>query len=114
MIACLGLFGLTSFATTLRTKEIGVRKALGASVADIVKLFATEFGALVLIANVIAWPVAYFAMQRWLSGFAYRIELDLRVFVASGLVAFVVAVLTVALVATRAARAKPVITLRYE
>jgi putative ABC transport system permease protein len=113
-IACLGLYGLASFSTTRRTKEIGIRKTLGASVPEIVRLFAIEFGALVLLANVIAWPVAYFAMQRWLSGFAYRIELGPFVFVASGVLALAVAVLTVALVATRAARAKPVVTLRCE
>jgi putative ABC transport system permease protein len=79
-----------------------------------VQLFATEFGVLVLAANIIAWPVAYFAMQRWLSGFAYRVELGPLVFVASGVLALAVAVLTVALVATRAARAKPVAALRYE
>ncbi len=113
-IACLGLYGLASFSTTRRTKEIGIRKTLGASVAGIVKLFVTEFGALVLIANLIAWPVAYFAMQRWLAGFAYRIELGPLVFVASGLLALAIATLTVAAVASRAARAKPVDALRYE
>jgi putative ABC transport system permease protein len=113
-IACLGLYGLASFSTTRRTKEIGIRKTLGASVAGIVKLFVTEFGALVLIANVIAWPVAYFTMQRWLAGFAYRIELGAFVFVASGLLALAIATLTVAAVASRAARAKPVTALRYE
>jgi putative ABC transport system permease protein len=113
-IACLGLYGLASYSTTRRTKEIGIRKTLGASVPEIVRLFATEFGVLVLVANVIAWPVAYFAMQRWLSGFAYRIELGPFVFVASAVLALAVALLTVAAVATRAARAKPVTTLRYE
>ena len=114
IIACLGLYGLASFSTARRTKEIGIRKTLGASVPEIVRLFAAEFGVLVLIANVVAWPVAYFAMQRWLAGFAYRIELGPFVFVASALLALLVAMLTVALVATRAARAKPVTTLRYE
>jgi putative ABC transport system permease protein len=113
-IACLGLYGLAFFSTTRRTKEIGIRKTLGASVAEIVNLFATEFGALVVIANVVAWPVAYFALQRWLSGFAYRIELGPFAFVASGVLALAIATLTVALVATRAARAKPVDALRYE
>jgi putative ABC transport system permease protein len=113
-IACLGLYGLAAYSTTRRTKEIGIRKTLGASVPEIVKLFATEFGVLVLIANVIAWPVAYYAMQRWLSGFAYRIELGPTVFVASGVLALAVATLTVALVAACAARAKPVAALRYE
>ncbi len=113
-IACLGLYGLASFSTTRRTKEIGIRKTLGASVTDIVRLFAAEFGALVLVANLIAWPIAYVAMQRWLSGFAYRIELGAFVFVASGLLALAIATLTVTAVASRAARAKPVTSLRYE
>jgi putative ABC transport system permease protein len=113
-IACLGLYGLASYSTTRRTKEIGIRKTLGAGVGDIVTLLTVEFGALVLIANVIAWPVAYFAMQRWLSGFAYRIELGPFEFIASGLLALAVASLTVALVANRAARARPVAALRYE
>lgn len=113
-IACLGLYGLASFSTLRRTKEIGIRKTLGASVADIVSLFATEFGALVLVANAIAWPVAYVATQRWLAGFAYRIELGPFVFVASGFLALAVATLTVVAVASRAARAKPVTALRYE
>jgi putative ABC transport system permease protein len=113
-IACLGLYGLASFSTMRRTKEIGIRKTLGASVPDIVRLFAAEFGVLVLVANVIAWPVAYFAMQRWLAGFAYRIELGPAVFIGSGLLALAIATATVAAVAGRAARAKPVTALRYE
>lgn len=113
-IACLGLYGLASYSTTRRSKEIGIRKTLGASVPEIVRLFAAEFGVLVLLANIIAWPVAYFAMQQWLSGFAYRIELGPVVFVAGAVLALAVALLTVAAVATRAARAKPVATLRYE
>jgi putative ABC transport system permease protein len=113
-IACFGLYGLASFSTARRTKEIGVRKTLGAGVLQIVRLFATEFGVLVLLANVIAWPLVYFAMQRWLSGFAYRIELGPFVFVASAALALAVALLTVAAVATRAAHAKPVDSLRYE
>jgi putative ABC transport system permease protein len=114
LIACLGLFGLASFATVRRTKEIGIRKALGGSVADIVFLFTSEFGLLALLANVLAWPVAYVFMRRWLEGFAYRIELDVFAFVASGALALIVAVVTVAAVASRAARAKPVDALRYE
>jgi putative ABC transport system permease protein len=113
-IACLGLYGLASYSTTRRTKEIGIRKTLGASAPEIVRLFATEFGVLVLLANFIAWPVAYFATQRWLSGFAYRIELGPFVFVASAALVLAVALLTVAVVAAHAARVKPVATLRYE
>jgi putative ABC transport system permease protein len=113
-IACLGLYGLASFSTIRRTKEIGIRKTLGASVGNIVGLLTAEFGLLVVIANIVAWPIAYFAMQRWLSEFAYRIELGPFVFVASGLLALAVAALTVAAVASRAARAKPLTALRYE
>jgi len=113
-IACLGLYGLASFSTTRRTKEIGIRKTLGASVPEIVRLFATEFGVLVVIANAIAWPIAYLAMQRWLSGFAYRIELGPFSFVASAVLTLAVALLAVVAVATRAARAKPVTALRHE
>ena len=84
------------------------------TVINVMRLFTTEFGALVLVANVIAWPFAYFAMQRWPAGFAYRIELGLFAFVASAALALTVALLTVAVVAGRAARARPVTALRYE
>lgn len=114
VIACLGLLGLTSSATTRRTKEIGIRKALGASVRDIVLLFTVEVSLLAIIANLIAWPLAYFLMQRWLAGFAYRINLGAHSFIASAALALVVASLTVAMVARRAARAKPSEALRYE
>jgi putative ABC transport system permease protein len=113
-VACLGLFGLTVFATERRTKEIGVRKVMGATVTDIVGLFTGEFSLLVLAANVIAWPTAYLLMRRWLESFAYRIDIDPLVFVGSGLAALGAASLTVGAVAARAARAKPGISLRYE
>jgi putative ABC transport system permease protein len=114
VIACLGLYGLASFSTLRRTKEIGIRKTLGASVGDIVRLFTVEFGALVVGASLLAWSIAYLSMQRWLAGFAYRIELGPFAFIASASLALVIATLTVAGVATRAARAKPVTPLRYE
>jgi putative ABC transport system permease protein len=98
-VASIGLFGLASFSTARRTKEIGLRKTLGAGVWDIVQLFTTEFAVLVAIANVVAWPVAYILMRRWLDGFAYRIELGPFAFVASG---------------EPRASAKPVTALRYE
>lgn len=113
-IACLGLIGLASHATEQRIKEIGVRKVMGGSVWDIVRLFTTRFSHLVLLANFVAWPVAYFFMRRWLDGFAYRTELSLTVFVASGLLALLIAWLTVAVIAARAAGARPVHALRYE
>jgi putative ABC transport system permease protein len=113
-IACLGLFGLASFTTERRTKEIGIRKTIGGGVLDIVLMFCGEFGRLVLVANLVAWPVAYLLMQRWLAGFAYRVDLSAWVFVGSGLAALTIACLTVGAVAGRAASTKPVNALRYE
>jgi putative ABC transport system permease protein len=114
VIACLGLLGLASFATEQRTKEIGVRKVMGGTVLDIVRLFTGEFGKLVLVANVIAWPVAYVLMRGWLENFAYRIDLDLLYFVCSGLLALAVALATVGTIAARAASTKAIDSLRYE
>jgi putative ABC transport system permease protein len=113
-IACLGLFGLASFATEQRTKEIGVRKVMGGTIWDIVKLFTTDFARLVLLANVIAWPAAWFLMRRWLDGFAYRIDIGIIPFVAAALLALLVAALTVGFVAARSASVKPMYSLRYE
>ncbi|HEX5049606.1 MAG TPA: ABC transporter permease [Gammaproteobacteria bacterium] len=114
VVACLGLFGLAAFTTARRTKEIGLRKTLGARVGDIVRLFTVEFGTLVLLANLFAWPAAFVLMRRWLGTFSYRVELGPTVFVASGLLALLIASLTVAGVASRAALAKPVKALRHE
>ncbi len=113
-IACLGLFGLASFTTQQRSKEIGIRKVMGGSVSDIVWLFTAEFAKLVLIASLVAWPVAYVLMRRWLEGFAYRIEISPVVFVASALLALIVAVLTVGATAARAGSARPVHSLRHD
>jgi putative ABC transport system permease protein len=113
-VACLGLLGLASFTTEQRTKEIGVRKVMGGTVYDIVRLFAGEFSRLVVIANVIAWPLAYFLMRRWLDNFAYRIDLNVVVFVGAAAAALAVAVVTVGTIAGRAAGANPVHALRYE
>ncbi|HUU05962.1 MAG TPA: ABC transporter permease [Patescibacteria group bacterium] len=114
IIACLGLFGLASFAAAKRTKEIGVRKVFGASIARIVGILVREFLWLVLIANLLAWPLAYFAMRSWLQGFAYRISLGISVFMLSGLLTLCIALCTVSYQAMRAARANPVDSLRYE
>ena len=113
-IACLGLLGLAAFAVERRTKEIGIRKVMGASAPRLAVRLSREFVGLVLLANVIAWPVAYFAMSRWLRGFAYRIGLGPGVFVLAALGALLVAVLTVATQTLRAASANPVDSLRYE
>jgi putative ABC transport system permease protein len=113
-IACMGLYGLASFNAERRTKEIGVRKVMGGTVWSIVLLLTNDFSKLVLLSNLIAWPVAWFAMERWLSNFAYRIDLGPFVFVGSGLIALSIAWVTVGGTAAKAASAKPVLALRYE
>ncbi len=113
-IACLGLYGLAAFTTQQHTKEIGIRKVLGSSVPRIVFLFSKEFGKWVLIANLIAWPLAFFAMQRWLQGFAYRTQVSWWIFVLSGLTALIIAIMTVSYQSIRAAMANPIDSLRYE
>jgi len=114
LIACLGLFGLASFITEQRTKEIGVRKVLGASVGGIVVLLSREYFYLVSIAAVIAFPIAYYAMSRWIEAFAYRTSLSWGIFVLAGLATLLVAWLTVGYRSIRAAVADPVKSLRYE
>ena len=113
-LACIGLFGLAAFATERRTKEIGIRKAVGANSSDIVRLFAWEFSQPVLWANLVAWPIAYYCANRWLNGFAYHVDLALWMFLAAGGIALVIALITVSGQALLAARAKPVTALRYE
>ena len=114
LIACLGLFGLATFAAHQRTKEIGVRKVLGASVAGITGLLAADFLKLVLIAIALATPVAWWAMNRWLDDFAYRVQIAWWIFVAAGLVAAAIAFLTVSYQSIRAALVNPVKSLRSE
>jgi putative ABC transport system permease protein len=113
-ISCLGLFGLSVFAVERRTKEIGIRKVLGASVAGITGLLARDYLKLVLIAIVIASPVAFYFMQKWLSDFAYRIDLQWWMFAGAGVMAIVIALLTVGFQSVRAALANPVKSLRSE
>ncbi|MCY7358466.1 MAG: ABC transporter permease [Rudanella sp.] len=113
-VACLGLFGLATFTAQQRTKEIGVRKVLGASVGSIVTLLSKDFLKLVLIAIVIASPLAWWAMNRWLQDFAYKINIEWRVFVLSGLLAIGIALLTVSFQSVKAALMNPVKSLRSE
>ncbi len=115
-VATLGLFGLASFTTERRTKEIGIRKVMGASVSDIVLLLTSDFTKLVLIANVIAWPVAYYFMSQWLTRFAYKAPFSswAWMFIAAALVALAAAWITIASQASRAATSRPVLALRYE
>lgn len=114
LIACMGLFGLALFVVQTRTKEIGIRKVLGASVAGITGLLAKDFLKLVVIAILIASPLAYYGMQRWLADFAYRIDMHWWIFAAAGLVALAVAFLTVSFQSIKAALANPVDSLRNE
>jgi putative ABC transport system permease protein len=114
VIACLGLFGLATFNAQRRIKEIGVRKVMGGSVWSIVWLLTSNFSRLVLVSNIVAWPIAYLAMERWLQNFAYRIDLTPLVFIGSGLIALCIAWVTVGGTAAKAASARPVLALRYE
>ena len=113
-IGCLGLLGLISFTAQQRTREIGIRKVLGASVLQLVVLQSKGFVKLVWMANLVAWPVAYVAVNRWLADFAYRIDVGAGVFVLSSVVVLGIVVLTVGYQAWKAAQADPVEALRYE
>lgn len=113
-IACLGLYGMASFTTEKRTKEIGIRKAMGASLASIYMLLVREVIILVLLATVISWPVAWYVMNNWLENFAYRIEPGLVAFILSTLFAFVIAIFTISYQARKAAMTNPVNSLKYE
>jgi putative ABC transport system permease protein len=113
-VACLGLFGLASFSITQRTKEIGVRKVLGASIPNILALLSKDFLMLILLANIFAWPVTYIAVQKWLENYHYRIDLGPWLFVLPSLLVLLIALLTVSGQTWRAARANPVESLRRE
>ena len=118
VIACLGLFGLASFSAQRRTKEIGMRKVLGASVLDIVRLLVWQFSRPVLIASLIAWPASFYLMHKWLGGFEYAISLTalpvLGIFIAATLLAVAIAWITTAGHALHVARANPGLALRSE
>ena len=114
LISCLGLFGLAAFMADRRTKEIGIRKVLGASVSNITVLFSKDFVRLIALANGLAWPIAYFAMHKWLQSFAYRIDLHLGIFIFSGICSLLIALLTVSYQSIKAAFTNPVDSLRYE
>jgi len=113
-VACLGLFGLASYMAEQRYKEIGIRKVLGADVSRIVFLLSKDFTKSVLIANLVAWPVAYYILYKWLQNYAYRIDIGFWIFLAAGLVVLSIALITVSYQAIKAALANPVDTLRYE
>jgi putative ABC transport system permease protein len=113
-IACLGLFGLASFTAEQRTKEIGIRKVLGAPIPGILLLLSKEFTKWVVLANIIAWPIVYFVMKSWLQNFAFRIDIGMGIFILSGSLAFLIAACTVCYQALKAALADPIDSLRYE
>jgi putative ABC transport system permease protein len=113
-ISCLGLFGLASYSAEKRIKEIGIRKVMGASVQNLVSLLSRHFVRLVLWANLIAWPLAWYTIHRWLEDYAYRIPMSWWVFVLAGILAMVIALVTVSILAFRAAVANPVKSLRVE
>jgi putative ABC transport system permease protein len=113
-VACLGLFGLAAYGAERRKKEIGIRKVLGASVEGIVLLLSKEFVKLVVVALLIASPLAWYAMNKWLEDFAYRIELEWWIFAMAGVLSVIIALLTVSFQAVKAALSNPVKSLRSE
>ncbi|MFB3105525.1 MAG: ABC transporter permease, partial [Pseudomonadales bacterium] len=114
VIACLGVFGLAAFMAERRTKEIGIRKVLGATAGSIVVLLSKDLVRLVVLAVIVASPLVYLAMRRWLEGFAYRIEFGVGVLVLAGVLALLIALLTVSYHSVKASQANPVESLRYE
>ena len=113
-VACMGLFGLATYTAEQKTKEIGVRKILGASASSIYLLLSQEFLKWVALANIIAWPVAYYAMHKWLQNFAFRITIGWEIFLVSGGVALFISVMTVSFQSIKATTVNPVDSLRYE
>ena len=113
-IACLGLFGLVTYMAEQRTKEIGVRKVLGASISNVIIMLSKDFLKLVLIAAIIAFPIAWWAMHTWLQQFAYRISISWWIFIVAGIAALLIGLITVSFQAVKAAVANPVDSLRSE
>jgi putative ABC transport system permease protein len=114
VVACLGLFGLASFTITQRTKEIGIRKVLGASEKSILLLLSRDFAKLVLLANVIAWPAAYLGIKQWLQNYPYSIELHPWLFIVPALLILLIALLTISVQTIKTAKSNPIVSLRNE
>ena len=114
LIACLGLFGLASYITEQRTKEIGIRKVLGASIITIIKTLSLEFIILVIIANILAWLPAWYYLNQWLDGFTFRTGLSWWLFVMSGIISLLIALFIVGLQSYRAGRMNPVQSIKAE
>ncbi len=114
IVASMGLFGLSSFATVVRMKEIGIRKVLGADILNISFLLSKDFTKWVLVANIIAWPAAYYAISKWLDDFAYKTSMGIWIYILAAIIALVISIITISFQSIRAANANPVKTLRYE
>jgi len=114
VIACLGLFGLASFTAEVRRREIGVRKVFGATVTSVIMMLSRDFSRLILLANVIAWPIAFIIMTNWLQNFAYRTNIPFWIYLLASGISMVIALVTVIFQAFRAATRNPVDSLRYE
>jgi ABC-type lipoprotein release transport system permease subunit len=114
LIVFLGIFGIVAFTLTRRNKEMAVRKVLGAGLVDIIRLFFKDYAGLIVLANIIAWPLAYVVTDRWLSGYAYRITQDIGPYVAVGAIIFVTAFVLIAAQCLKTAMANPVRSLRAE
>ncbi len=113
-VASLGLFGLAAYTTESRTKEIGIRKVLGANDSTIIFMLSRDFTKWVLLANILAWPLSYFLVNHWLNNFAYRIDMPWFVFIIAGLSALLLALATVLYQTIKASRTNPALSLKYE
>ena len=114
LVACMGLLGLVVFSAEQKTKEIGIRKVLGASAFQIYALLSRDFIKWVIIANIVAWPIAYYGMQKWLQGFVYRTRIGWDIFLLSVCMALIISIFTISFQSLKAAIANPVDSLRYE
>ena len=114
LIACLGLFGLATLTVARRTKEIGIRKVLGANVSNILFMLTNDFGKLVIIGTILAWPIAYFAMRNWLEEFAYRIGIGIENFILATAFAILIALVAIGYQSIKAALENPVKSIKYE
>ena len=114
LISCMGLYGLTLFVIENRIKEIGVRKVMGASVTNILKMFVIDYVKLILISTIIAYPLAWYTMNKWLHNFAYRINITWWIFILAGGIAITIALITISFQAIKAATANPVEALKHE
>ncbi len=114
VVACLGLFGLAAYTAEQKTKEIGIRKVLGASAFNIYFLLSRDFFKWVTATTIVAWPIAYYGMQKWLQSFAFRTRIGWEVFLLSAIMALIISIFTISFLSIKAARANPVDSLRYE